>query len=372
MKIKLNSKELLERIQYLSAVVTLNNALPILESFLFQFVDQEMKITASDLDTTMTAKMKFEGEGLKNIAVPSRVLVEILKALPSQPIELIIEENSTLKIISASGDYTIAFNDAAEYPQPKAVENPSTITLPTEVLERAIRKTVFACGNDDLRPVMSAVLFQMKTDSITFVATDAHRLVKYKRNDVFSSEEVDFVVPKKPLNVLKSVLEKTTEESLEIQHNGFNASFSFGDYEIKTRLVDAKYPNYEAVIPKENPNQFSVDQSELVNSLKRVSIFSDKTTHQIAIKQNANELSLVAEDINYSTNGKETISCEQINGSIEIGFNARFLSDALNNIDDARAIIETSVPNRAGIVKPENQEEGEELLMLVMPVMLNK
>ncbi|WP_445453118.1 DNA polymerase III subunit beta [Flavobacterium sp. 25HG05S-40] len=372
MKIRLNSKELLERLQYLVGVVPSNSTLPILENFLFELDGKLLKITASDLESTMIAKMDVESQGLKSLAIPSRMLIEILKALPSQPIELNVEDNNSIEIVSASGNYTIAYHDGAEFPTAKEVENPSTITLPTEVLERAIKKTIFACGNDELRPVMSAVLFQMRTTGMTFVATDAHRLVKYSRTDHFASNDVDFVVPKKPLSILKGVLGGTDANDVEIQYNTSNTSFNFGDYELKTRLVDAKYPAYESVIPKDNPNQFMVDTLSLSNSLKRVSIFSNKTTHQVAIKQKALELNLVAEDIDYSTNGKESLECQSATGNIEIGFNARFLAEALNNLDDVNVVIETSVANRAGIVRPETPEEGEELLMLVMPVMLNK
>lgn len=370
MNIKLNSKELLERLQYLSGVVLSSNTMPILDNFLFELSNKLLKITASDLENTMTAKMEVDSAETCSICIPSKLLIEILKALPSQPIEFNVSEGNTIEIVSDSGNYSIAYYPGDEYPKAKELEDPSTITLPSDVLKRAISKTIFACGNDDLRPVMAAVLFQMKTDSMTFVATDAHRLVKYSRTDHFATDDVDFVVPKKPLNVLKGVL--GSDDEVEIKYNTHNCSFTFGDYELKTRLVDAKYPNYEAVIPKNNPNQFTVDTAVLSNSLKRVSIFSNKTTHQVAVKQKAEELALVTEDVDYSTNGKETIKCECDSGEIEIGFNAKFLAEALSNIENVRVSIETSAPNRAGVVKPETQEEGEELLMLVMPVMLSK
>jgi len=373
MKIKLNSKELVERIQNLSSVILSSNTLPILDNFLFELYPDMLKITASDLENTMIVKMDVESDDTISIAIPSRMFLEILKALPSQPIELNVLENNLIEIISSSGNYSIGYHNGEEYPKYKEIENPSTITLPTNVLERAIKKTVFACGSDDLRPVMNGVLFQMKTSGMTFVATDAHRLVKYSRTDHHSSNDIDFVVPKKPLNILKSMLGSSDAPEVEIQYNESNAAFIFGDYEMKVRLVDAKYPNYEAVIPKNNSNLFTIDTSMFNSSLKRVSIFSNKQTHQIAIKQKETVLNLVAEDVDYSTNGKETLVCEPDGEGIEIGFNSRFLSEALSNVDDSRVVLETSMPNKAGIVRPEkNYEEGEELLMLVMPVMLNK
>ena len=367
---KLNSKELLERLQYLSGVVPTNSTLPILENFLFEFDENNLKITASDLESTMTAKMEVENLGLTNICIPSRLLIDILKSLPSQPIEITVLDNNTIEIVSSSGNYSIAYYPFEQFPKSVVLENPTSISLPLNVLDRAIKKTLFACGSDDLRPVMSSVLFQMKTTGMTFVATDAHRLVKYTRTDHFANDDIDFVVPKKPLGILKGIISSINSDEVEINFNSHNASFSFGDYNLTTRLVDGIYPNYEAVIPKNNPNQFNISTSEIISSLKRVSIFSNKQTHQVALKQNNNELTLLAEDVDYSTNGKEVLTCEPVNGEIQIGFNARFLLDALNNIDDDIVTIETSVPNRAGIVKPETQEEGEELLMLVMPVML--
>lgn len=371
MKIQLNSKELLERLQYLSGVVLSTNAMPILDNFLFEVEGTELKITASDLDNTMIAKMPITGDYQGSIAIPSKMLLDILKLLPSQPIEIDVQENSQVEIISISGNYSVAYYDGAEFPKTVELEEPVSISISTDALERAINKTLFACGNDDLRPVMNGVFFQLKTDSITFVSTDAHRLAKYKRTDFNSSVEVDFIVPKKPLGVIKGLLGSTSEKELEIQYNETNVAFVFGDYQLKARLVNGKYPNYEGVIPKENPNQFSINTSELVSSLKRVSIFSDRTTRQISVKRAGNKLIIAAEDKNYSSNGSETLTCEPIGNDISIGFNARFLAEALSNIDDTEVLIETSAPNRAGIIRPLTGKENEELLMLVMPVMLN-
>jgi len=370
MKIKLDSKELLERLQYLSGVVLSNNTMPILDNFLFEFGGKKLIVTASDLDNTMISKMDIESECEGSIAIPSKMLLEILKLLPQQPIELNIQENNLIEIVSSSGNYSISYQDGKEFPKSTELQNPASFTLATDTLQTAITKTVFACGSDDLRPVMSGVLFQLQKDRINFVATDAHRLAKYTRKDISSETEIDFIVPKKPLGILKSILGSTPELEVTIEYNQNNASFKFGDYELKSRLIDAKYPNYEAVIPKENPNQFTIDTKVLISSLKRVSIFSNKTTHQVAVKRIGTALNITAEDKDYSTNGTETLQCEPVGGDIAIGFNARFLSEVLNYIDDTEVRIETSAPNRAGIVRPVSEDENEELLMLVMPVML--
>jgi DNA polymerase-3 subunit beta len=370
MNIKSNSKVLLEKLQYLSGIGVSVSTMPILENFLFEVTGNELKITASDLDNTMIAKLEVESQTDAKVCIPSKMLLDILKLLPSQPIEINKQADNLIEIVSASGNYSVACYDGDQFPKALDLENPAAITIKSESLETAISNTIFACGNNELRPVMNGVLFQVKTNSITFVATDAHRLAKYVRNDVSCNQEVDFIVPKKPLGIIKGIL-ATLDVEVEIKYNQNNASFSFGDYEMKSRLIDAKYPNYEAVIPKNNPNSFMVNTKEFLASLKRVSIFSDKTTHQVAIKQTGEALNIMAEDKNYSTNGTETITCEPNCGEIQIGFNARFLSEALGNVPTEKAIIETSAPNRAGIVKPEFCLNDEEYLMLVMPVMLN-
>lgn len=372
MKIKLNSKELLERLQYLFGVVSANNAMPILESFLFEVSNQELKITASDLDNTIIATMPVSCSGECALAIPSKVLIEILKALPQQPIEMNVMKNNTVEIVSASGNYSVAYNDADNFPRPKLLENPATIEINSKALVNAIGKTLFAVGNDMLRPVLTGVLFQFTTEGVTFVATDAHRMSKYSRNDVRSAENVDFIVPKKPLSIMKTIL-GNSDVSVEIQYNINNLSFKIEGYELLARLIEGKFPNYDAVIPKDNPNQFVISRTELIGSLNRVSIFSNKTTHEVAVNRTGTELEIKAEDADYSTNGKEKLQCEPIGEDIQIGFNARFLNEVLNNIDSENVKLETSAPNRAGVIRPEDGlEEGEDILMLVMPVMLKK
>lgn len=373
MKFQLNSKELLERLQYLSGVVNSTNTMPILDNFLFEVEGQGLKVTASDLDNTMTAKLDVVADGNCLIAIPSKTLLEILKALPSQTIDFDVQPNNQIEIIASSGSYSIAYHDGKEFPKATELDDTETVTMKTTALETAIGKTIFACASDELRPIMNGVLFQIKKNSIVFVATDAHRLAKYERKDFTATNEVDFVVPKKPLQIIKGLLSATAGLEIEIQYNISNVVFIFEGYELKARLIDGKYPNYEAVIPKDNPNQIQIVKSELLGSLKRVAIFANKQTHQVAVKRVGEALNISAEDKDYSTNGTETLKCIPEGGDIEMGFNARFLAEALNNIDSNEVNIETSAPNRAGIVRPFVKSEGDEdLLMLVMPVMLTK
>jgi DNA polymerase-3 subunit beta len=222
-----------------------------------------------------------------------------------------------------------------------------------------------------LRPVMSGVFFQFGTDGLTFVATDAHKLVKYTREDVTASETAEFIMPKKPLNLLKSIL-LGSEDEVAVEYNDSNAKFSFDGTELICRLIDGKYPNYDAVIPKENPNKLTISRNQFLNSVRRVSIFSNKTTHQIRLKIAGAELNISAEDIDYSNKAEERLTCDYQGDDMQIGFNSRFLTEMLNNLTSDDVSLEMSLPNRAGILTPvDGLDEGEKVTMLVMPVMLN-
>ncbi len=249
--------------------------------------------------------------------------------------------------------------------------NKSAIKLSGAVLSKAINKTLFATGNDDLRPVMSGVYCQFAGSEITFVATDAHKLVRYKRTDAEASGSSAFILPKKPLNLLKSNLRG--DEDILMEYNESNAVFTFSDLVLVCRLIDGKYPNYEAVIPKENPNVLTIDRAQFLSSIKRVSIFSNKTTHQIRLKLAGSELSLFAEDIDFANEATERLTCNYDGDDLEIGFNSRFLLEMLSNLDADEIKLSMSEPSRAGLLTPAIQDNAhEDILMLVMPVMLNR
>jgi len=245
------------------------------------------------------------------------------------------------------------------------------LEINSSIVFNAIDKTLFAAGNDELRPVMSGVLFQLTSSGLTFVATDAHKLVRYTRKDAKTKKSADLILPKKPLNLLKSLL-TNSDEKIKFEYNDANAFFQFANIELVCRLIDGKYPNYDAVIPKENPNQLSIDRVSFLNSIKRISIFSNKTTHQVRLKIAGSELNLSAEDLDFANEATERLTCSYSGDDIEIGFNSRFLVEMLNNLHTDNVILEMSAPNRAGILLPgESDNKDEDLLMLVMPVMLN-
>ena len=371
MKFIVSSTYLLKQLQILGGVINNSNTLPILDNFLFNLKKNKLTVSASDLETTMSSELNVESDSSGTIALPARLLLETLKTFPEQPLTFVVAENHTVEISSNYGKYALAYADGAEFPKTVELANPSTTAVIGDILATAINKTIFAAGNDDLRPVMSGVFFQFSPESLTFVATDAHKLVKYQRSDVSASQVAEFIMPKKPLTLLKGIL-AGTEFEVTIEYNDNNAKFSFENTELICRLIDGKYPNYEAVIPKENPNKLSISRNQLLSSVRRVSIFSNKTTHQIRLKIAGAELNISAEDIDYSNKAEERLTCAYIGDDMQIGFNSRFLVEMLNNLTSEEVSLEMSLPNRAGILTPvDGLDEGEQVTMLVMPVMLN-
>ena len=371
MKFIVSSNYLLKQLQVLGGVINNSNTLPILDNFLFELEHSKLTVSASDLETTMASTLVVESESEGSVAIPAKLLLETLKTFPEQPLTFVIEDNNTIEISSNHGKYALAYASADDFPKAISLDSPSTTTLGADILATAISKTIFAAGNDDLRPVMSGVFFQFSTESLTFVATDAHKLVKYSRTDVTANETAEFIMPKKPLNLLKGIL-AGSDEDVTIEYNDSNAKFSFENSVLICRLIDGKYPNYEAVIPKENPNQLTISRNQFLNSVRRVSIFSNKTTHQIRLKIAGAELNISAEDVDYSNKAEERLTCDYQGDDMQIGFNSRFLSEMLSNLNAEDIQLEMSMPNRAGILTPiDGLDEGETVTMLVMPVMLN-
>lgn len=366
-----SSAGLLKQLQAVGGVLNSSNTLPILDNFLFEINGKTLKISASDLESTMTTTIDVEAKKDGSVAIPAKLVLDTLKTFPDQPLTFSVDQKTKgIEISADSGKYKLSGFNADEFPKIPEIENPSNIEIECDVVQRAIDKTIFASGNDDLRPVMSGIYAQLNTDGVTFVATDAHKLVCFKRTDVNVKDSASFIVPKKPMNLLKVLLGSSTGK-IKIEYNDSNARFEFQNYTLICRLIDGKYPNYEAVIPNENPNRLTIDRVSFAQSIKRVSIFANKTTHQVRLKISGSELSIFAEDIDFSNEANERLTCSYVGNDIEIGFNSRFLLEMLNNLDTENVILELSAPNRAGILLPEENEVGEDLLMLVMPVMLN-
>ncbi len=371
MQFIVSSSQLLKQLQVLVGIVNTNNTLPILDNFLFELSNNKLKITASDIETIMSSSIEVQSEYTGSIALNARLLVDAIKTFPEQPLTFVVKENHTVEISSDFGKYDMAYYDGSEFPKTVNLEAPSKTQIPCEILATAINYTVFATGNDDLRPVMNGVFFQFNSDELTFVATDAHKLVKYERKDLKAKDAAEFIMPKKPLNILKNIL-SGAESDVSIEYNETNAKFSFDSVSLTCRLIDGKYPNYDAVIPKENPNKLMVNRTAFLNSVRRAAIFSSKSTHQIRLKMAGTELNISAEDLDFSNKADERLTCQFEGDDMQIGFNSKFLIEMLSNLSSEDILIEMSVPSRAGILTPlDGKEEGEDILMLVMPVMLN-
>ena len=371
MKFIVNSTALLRELQKLNGVISSNNTLPILDNFLFDINSNNMTIIASDLETTMMSTISVEADVDGKITIPARILIDTLKTFSNQPLTFIVNtETFGIEMSSEMGNYKLAGQNANEFPKTPKLNGSSSTTIKGDILANAINKTLFASGNDELRPVMSGMFCELSTEQITFVATDAHKLVKHTRTDISSDKTASFILPKKPLTILKNNISENA--NIKLEFNDTNALFTFNNITIICRLIDGKYPNYEAVIPKENPNKLTIETASLLSSIKRVSIYANKTTHQIRLKIAGSELQITSEDLDFANKAEERLSCQYEGTDMEIGFNSKFVIDMLNNIGAEQISLEMSAPNRAGIILPlDGLEEGEKTLMLVMPVMLN-
>ena len=374
MKFIVSSLKLLKAVQSLSGVINSNNTLPILDDFLFNISDNELRITASDLETTMIVTIQPDlVEGAGEVTIPARLLIDILKNFPDIPVSFNIDESTlAIEITTGEGRYKMVGHKSDEFPKVPVLQEPMTWEIPADVLACGFEKTVFATGNDEIRPVMTGVFMEMTNNGLNFVATDAHKLVRYRRLDIKTDTLASFIVPKKPINQLKSALAGKADETVVVEFNKTNASFTMSGFKLVCRLIDGKYPNYEAVIPKANPNKLTIDRQLLLSAIRRVAIFSSKATHQIRFKIAGQELTLTAEDLDYYNEAKERLACNYSGDDMEIGFNSRFFQEMLGNLNQQEVLLEMSAPNRAGLILPvNNQNADEDILMLLMPVMLN-
>ncbi|MCU0368568.1 MAG: DNA polymerase III subunit beta [Cyclobacteriaceae bacterium] len=372
MKFIVNSSYLLKQLSNINGVITTNPVVPILENFLFEIDKSNLTVTASDLQTSMITEIAIESKEKGNIAVPAKILLETLKNLPDQPVTFSIDESTySIEISSDNGRYKLAGENATDFPKVPAVSQDFSSSLSSEVLARAVNNTIFATSNDELRPAMTGVYVNLGEKNTTFVATDGHRLVRYRRTDIKSDNGNAIIIPRKALNLLKATL-PTENTDVTIDFNMSNAFFKFGNIRMICRLIDERFPDYENVIPTTNPIKMTISRTDLLGSLKRISIYANKTTHQVRLKITGSELQVSAEDLDFSNEANERLSCEHEGEDIEIGFNAKFLIEMLTNLDTDQIKLNMSAPNKAGLILPAEKEKNEDILMLVMPVMLNQ
>ncbi|MGI4749947.1 MAG: DNA polymerase III subunit beta [Janthinobacterium lividum] len=371
MRFIVSTSTLLKQLQAVSGALSSSTVLPILENFLFRIQDGNLTISATDLQTSMTTSLPVETQENGRIAIPSRILLDTLKSLPEQPVTFSVDDKTfAVEIKAGDGNYKLSGENGEDFPKIPVVENASSVSLPASVLAEAINKTIFAVSNDELRPAMTGVYCQLSPQHFTFVATDAHKLVRYRRKDAHSEKATSFIMPKKALNLLKSSL-PSEDVAVSVEYNSTSAFFKFGNINLVCRLIDERYPDYDAVIPLNNPNKLTIDRLLFLGSLSRVAIYANKTTHQVRLKISGSELNISSEDIDFSNEAHEKLNCAYEGEDIEIGFNARFLIEMLRNLSCEEVSLEMSTPNRAGLLLPQGGDENEDVLMLVMPVMLN-
>jgi len=371
MKFIVSTSVLLKQLSSISGVIASNPVVPILENFLFEIEDQILTVTASDLQTSIITTLEINAKEDGSVAIPARILMETLKNLSDQPIAFTISEDTyAVEISSDNGKYKLAGENAADFPKVPNITNGYNVDMTTNILTSAISNTIFATSNDELRPAMTGVLLHLNDINTTFVATDGHRLVRYRRVDVASEEEHSMIIPRKALNILRSTLPQE-DSNVILEFNNSHAFFRFNNVRMICRLIDEKFPDYENVIPLDNDNEVFIERTELLGSLKRISIYANKTTNQVRMSIKGNELQISAEDLDFSNEANERLSCEHEGEDIEIGFNARFLIEMLNNLHSDQLLLKLSAPNRAGIFYPQEKGDDEDIMMLAMPVMLS-
>ena len=372
MKFIVNSSYLLRQLSNINGVITTNPVVPILENFLFEIEKNVLTVTASDLQTSMITEINVESKEKGSIAVPARILLDTLKNLPDQPVTFSIDESTySIEISSDNGRYKLSGENATDFPKVPAVSNDFSAVISSDVLARAVNNTIFATSSDELRPAMTGVYVNLGEKNTTFVATDGHRLVRYRRTDIKSDNGNAIIIPRKALNLLKATL-PTENTDVSIDFNMSTAFFKFGSIRMIWRLIDERFPDYENVIPAQNTIKMTISRTDLLGSLKRIAIYANKTTHQVRLKITGSELQVSAEDLDFSNEANERLSCEHEGEDIEIGFNAKFIIEMLSNLDTDQVKLNMSAPNKAGVILPVEKDKDEDILMLVMPVMLNQ
>ena len=373
MKFTISSSKLFSQLQAVSRVINSKNALPILDDVLFDVSGNELKLTASDGETTIRTSVELESvEGAGKVASAAKLLLETLKEFSEQPLVFTIDENNfAVNMVSQNGTYSFVGVNGNEYPEMPAVEGDAqSVAVPANVLQNAIEKTIFCTADDDLRPVMNGIFFDIAADKVTMVATDAHRLVRYTNTGVASGVTASFILPKKPAGLLKNLLAKA-EEDVKVTFGQKNARFEFGSTIIVCRQIEGRFPNYNAVIPQANQNIVTVDRQTMLNACKRVAVFANNGTAQLRLALSENQIKISAQDIDFSTSAEETISCNYNGTPMAIGFKAPFLIDLLGSIASTDVLLKLADPARAGLLVPVENEENEDVLMLLMPMLLN-
>ncbi|MHA7877493.1 MAG: DNA polymerase III subunit beta [Bacteroidota bacterium] len=370
MKFIVSSSVLSKQLAAIGSVIVNNPVVPILENFLFEIDGKQLTVTASDLQTSMTTTLVVEAQEKANIAIPARILLETLRNLPEQPVTFSINsDNYSVEISSDNGRYRLAGENAADFPQLRLVQKGVSVDMDAKVLKRIINQAIVATSNDELRPAMNGVYMDFSEVNATFVATDGHRLVRYIRSDVGVATQRPFIVPKKTLTLLNTLLQHE-DKAVTLTFNDSHVYFKLSNVSMISRLVDERYPDYENVIPVNNANKLTIDRVSFLSSLKRIAIYANRTTHQVKLSIAGSELHIFAEDFDFSNEASERLACEYEGDDLEIGFNAKFLIEMLTNLASEEIEMHFSAPSKAGLIFPKQKEKDEDILLLIMPVIL--
>lgn len=373
MKFIVSSTALSSHLQAISRVINSKNALPILDCFLFELQDGTLSATVSDSETTMVTTVEVNESDMDGrFAVTAKTLLDALKEIPEQPLTFEINTDSLeITVQYQNGKYSLMGQNADEFPQSAMLgDNAVRVEMDAQVLLGGINRAVFATADDELRPVMNGIYFDITTEDITFVASDGHKLVRNKTFVAHGDEKAAFILPKKPATLLKNLLPKE-QGDVQIDFDDRNAVFTLENYRMVCRLIEGRYPNYNSVIPQDNPHKVTIDRQMLISALRRVSVFSSQASSLIKLRLSENQIQISAQDIDFSTSAEETLICQYAGNAMSIGFKSTFLIDILNNLTAQEVIVELADPSRAGVIVPAEQEENEDVLMLLMPMMLN-
>ncbi|MFK7968924.1 MAG: DNA polymerase III subunit beta [Bacteroidia bacterium] len=367
-----SAQALSKQLARIAGAIPTRSVLPIIENFLFEVNDSTLTLSTTNLETSMQTSMEVEarGEGIK-VAIPARILTDMLKKLPEQPITFMVNEDTFgVEITSQNGTYKISGENGEDFPAIPRPDGAQSVSLPLFAMFKAINRTIFAASSDEDKAALNGIFFDLGEHGATFVATDAHRLVRYRRVDVTTPERTTFIVPQKALGLLKNSLDPSSNKDVIVHYTESNAFFQTEDLLLACRLIDQKYPDYESVIPSNNPNKLFVSRNDLLGSLGRVNIFANKSTHQVRFSVKESGLEISCEDPDFANEARESIKCHYEGSDLDIGFNAALLLEVISHLETDDVIMELSEPSRAGIILPNEQEDGESILMLVMPIML--
>ena len=373
MRFTVSSSALNSRLTSLSKVINSKNAMPILDCFLFEVANNRMIITASDGENVMRTSLTLDQcEGDGKFAVSNRTILDAVKELPEQPLTIDVDIVSmAIKVVYQNGLYNFIGQNPETYPtiQPMT-DNATVLTLPNNVLADNITRSIFATASEELRPVMNGIYFDLTSESLAVVASDGHKLVRNKYFGVKSENPTSFILPKKPATLLKNILGKD-DSDVVIRFDDRNADITFGDTVLQCRLIEGRYPNYNSVIPQDNPNHLTIDRKVLGGALRRVLPFASESSQLVRLHLEMGKMEISSEDVDFSTSAKEEIVCDYNGSTMNIGFKGSSLSEILNNLSSEEIVLELADPSRPCLIIPSEQPENEDVLMLIMPMLLN-